>query len=117
MRQRLELKAVGQAGDQINAMRSSGFRRLDLSLNGRAIDRSDFGRGQPLKLADLGIDSRHSLPRYSVMAPVDAVWREAGFAKVAEHRCVVGEPQTDVKRVNPMRDRRRRVGALDDECD
>jgi hypothetical protein len=51
------------------------------------------------------------------MAPVDAVWREAGFAEVAEHRSGVGEPQTVVPRINPMRDRRRRVGALDDEHD
>jgi hypothetical protein len=29
----------------------------------------------------------------------------------------VGEPQTVVQRINPMRDRRRRVGALDDEHD
>src|SRR5262249_26558485 len=48
-------------------------------------------------------------PGVGVMAPVDAVWREAGFAEVAEHRCGVGEPQTVVQRVNPMRDRRRGV--------
>ena len=38
-------------------------RRRDLPLDGRAIDRNDFGRGQPLELADLAIDPRHSLPR------------------------------------------------------
>src|SRR6516225_11859571 len=40
-------------------------RRRDLPLDDRAIDRSDLGRGQPLELADLAIDPRHSLPRYS----------------------------------------------------
>ena len=44
-------------------------RRRDLPLDGRAIDRNDFGRGQPLELADLAIDPRHSLPRYSRRRP------------------------------------------------
>src|SRR6266481_2782811 len=44
---------------------SADTRRLDLPLQGQAIDLSNFGCGQPLELADLGIDPRHDLPRYS----------------------------------------------------
>src|SRR6516165_11704203 len=43
---------------------SAAARRLGLAREGQAIDRSNFGCGQPLELADLGLDARHDLPRY-----------------------------------------------------
>ena len=42
---------------------SAAAYRFDLPPKGQAIDRSDFGCGQPVELADPGIDLRHGRPR------------------------------------------------------
>src|SRR5438552_738369 len=49
------------------------------------------------------------------MAPVDAVWREAGGAEISEHRCRIGEAETVVERIGAVRGRRGRRAALDDQ--
>src|SRR5271165_4526052 len=86
----------------------------------RLVDDDGMSLSQQLDLL-LGIETLLRLreqaldPRVGVMAPVDAVWREACFAEITEHRCRVAEAETVVQRVDRVRDRRRRCSSLDDE--
>src|SRR5215469_2403567 len=43
---------------------SAAIRGFDLAPQRQAIDRGNFACGQPLELADLGIDASHDLLRY-----------------------------------------------------